>query len=145
MNTPEPIDHLNDHKLFNLNHKELAYVLLRVGLGMNIFFHGFVRIPKLHAFAKGMTSKFENSMLPEFLVSPMAHSIPIVEVILGAGILLGIKTKLSLTGNALLMIIFIFGSCMIENFPAVGAQMLVLATSVALLASIPFNRYFIIK
>ena len=145
MNINENKTNSEESTLSNLNNSELAYFLLRAGLGINIFFHGFVRIPKLQTFAESMISKFDGSMLPKFMVTPMAYFIPIAEVIIGAGILLGIKTKLALTGNALLMFILIFGCCMIENFNALNSQMLVLFISTTLIATISNNRYTLTK
>ena len=95
--------------------------------------------------SESMISKFDGSMLPKFMVTPMAYSIPIAEVIIGAGILLGIKTKLALTGNALLMFTLIFGCCMIENFNPVNSQMLVLFISTTLIATVSNNRYTLTK
>jgi len=46
-------------KLCNLSLKmsnqQLAFLLARITLGINLFIHGLVRIPKLNAFAEGVT------------------------------------------------------------------------------------------
>ena len=107
-----------------MNNKQLAYFLARITLGINFFIHGLVRIPKLETFANGIIKGFENTMLPEFLVLPIAYAIPIVELILGLFLVLGLLTRKTLTGAAGLMIILIAGSAFKEDWGTVGTQML---------------------
>ena len=108
----------------HLTNHQLAFFLARLTLGVNFFLHGFVRLPKLSKFVAGMEKQFAESMLPGFLVTPTAWAIPIVEAILGALLILGIKTRATLTASALLMLVLISGCCLIENWSAVGTQML---------------------
>ena len=73
-----------------LTNNQLAFLLARITLGINFFLHGFVRIPKLEAFASGLTQGFEVTMLPLALVKMIAYAIPFIEVILGGFIIFGI-------------------------------------------------------
>ena len=41
--------------------RRLAYLLLRLTLGINILLHGAVRLPALGAFAEGMVQEFADS------------------------------------------------------------------------------------
>ena len=66
---------LNFKKNIMSNH-QLAFLLARITLGINLFLHGFVRIPKLEMFANGLTQGFEGTMLPLALVAVVAYAIP---------------------------------------------------------------------
>jgi len=107
-----------------MDNKQLAYFLARITLGINFFIHGLVRLPKLESFANGVVKGFENTMLPEILVLPVAYAIPVVELILGLFLILGIITKKTLIGAAILIIFLIAGSAFKEDWGAVGTQML---------------------
>lgn len=107
-----------------MTHKQLAYFLAKITLGINFFIHGLVRLPKLENFAGGVVKGFESSMLPEILVMPIAYVIPFIEMILGTMILLGILSRKALTAAAIFMIILIAGSAFKEDWGAVGTQML---------------------
>ncbi len=107
-----------------MDHKHLAYFLARITLGINFFIHGLVRLPKMESFANGVVKGFENTMLPEILVLPVAYAIPIVELILGLFLILGLLTRKTLTAAAFLIIFLIAGSAFKEDWGAVGTQML---------------------
>ena len=107
-----------------MDHKQLAYFLARITLGINFFIHGLVRLPKMESFANGVVKGFENTMLPEILVLPVAYAIPIVELILGLFLILGLLTRKTLTAAAFLIIFLIAGSAFKEDWGAVGTQML---------------------
>ncbi|MBT0607212.1 MauE/DoxX family redox-associated membrane protein [Aequorivita echinoideorum] len=107
----------------NLTNDQLAFFLGRIILGINLFVHGAIRIPKLSGFAEGMAKGFETSPLPEFLVLPFAYILPFVELILGFLLLLGHKTRNSLTASGFLIAILIFGSGIKEDWTAVSTQM----------------------
>ncbi|MGJ8725794.1 MAG: DoxX family membrane protein [Roseibacillus sp.] len=132
-------------KIFGLDNKELAYLLLRIGLGVNLFFHGLVRLPKLSGFVGYMEGQFAESLLPGFLVTPMAYAIPIVEAVVGLMLLLGLKTKFALIGVSLLMMVLITGCCLIENWGPLDSQMMLLLVSSLLIALLPFNRLALTK
>jgi thiosulfate dehydrogenase [quinone] large subunit len=104
------------------NH-QLAYLLARLTLGINFFLHGLVRLPKLPQFVSGMEQQFSESWLPGFLVIPTAYAIPLAEFILGAMLIIGLFTRKVLTASAVLMMVLIAGCCLIENWSAVGTQM----------------------
>ena len=48
--------------------KALAHGLARLGLGVNIALHGFVRLPNLSGFAADMQKQFAETFLPGPLV-----------------------------------------------------------------------------
>lgn len=129
----------------NLSNPELAYLLARVAFGVNFFFHGLVRLPKLQGFVDGMEKQFEASLLPSLLVTPVAYLIPIVELVLGLMLILGLLTRKALVGSALLMIILITGCCLIENWSAVGSQMVYMLYLVFLILYLDHNRCALTK
>ena len=52
----------------NVVMKKNVFLVLRLGVGMSMFGHGLVRLPKLSAFASWMSGSFQQTMLPEPLV-----------------------------------------------------------------------------
>ena len=42
-----------------------VFLLLRLGIGISMFGHGIVRVPKLAAFTEWMVGSMAKSMLPE--------------------------------------------------------------------------------
>ncbi len=106
-----------------LTNNQLAFFLARITIGINLLIHGLVRIPKLQQFAEGLTKGFENSYLPQFLVSAFAHCLPFIEFLLGLCLILGLKTRLAAALGAVLIAVLIFGSGLKEDWTAVGSQM----------------------
>ena len=127
-------------KIFGLTNKELGFLMARVGLGANLFFHGLVRLPKLQGFVAGMEAKFAESMLPGFLVTPTAYAIPVVELLLGIAIVLGIGTRWALLATTVQMMILTSGCCFVEDWGPINSQMFLLAMSAVLMANIDLNR-----
>ena len=78
-----------------MNNSSLAYVLLRISMGINMLGHGLVRIPKLNAFADGMTKGFEKSWLPSSMVHLFGSVLPFLELLTGILLIIGLKTKLA--------------------------------------------------
>jgi thiosulfate dehydrogenase [quinone] large subunit len=46
----------------------IAYLLLRILIGVNYFNHGFTRIGNIPGFVEATVKQLENSYFPEFLV-----------------------------------------------------------------------------
>lgn len=77
------------------NHREAAYALLRVTLGVVFLFYGVGKfMGGIGNFASGMEQHFAGK-LPSALVLPFAYALPFMEVIFGALILLGLFNSLS--------------------------------------------------
>ncbi len=62
---------------------ELAYLILRLTMGVNMFTHGVARLLDLDKFNGWLISQFSNTILPEFIVSISSYMIPFVELIIG--------------------------------------------------------------
>jgi thiosulfate dehydrogenase (quinone) large subunit len=69
---------------------EIAYLLLRVTLGANLFLHGFSRLIGNHAaFATHIETEMQNTPLPGFLVHFVAVVLPWCEGAVGLLMILG--------------------------------------------------------
>lgn len=104
------------------NHK-IAYFFLRLAMGVNLFGHGLARIPKLQAVAAGMVQNFKKSWLPQNLVQVFGNVLPFVELVIRLMLIIGYKTKWANWAGATLIITLLFGSSTIENWEAMGTQM----------------------
>ena len=84
---------------------EIAYLLLRLTLGANIFLHGLSRLISDHAaFAAYMDKQMHNAPLPGFLVHFVALVLPWCEGTVGLRMILGVWTSVALTAGSLLML-----------------------------------------
>lgn len=101
-----------------------AFFFLRLPIAISLLGHGLVRIPKLHTFSEWMVTTMEKSMIPKLVIVPFGYVLPIFEAILGILLLINFKTKYTLYSALVLMSILIFGSCSIENWSAIEAQLL---------------------
>lgn len=102
---------------------KIAYFFLRLAMGVNLFGHGLARITKVQAFAAGMVKNFEQSWLPKSLAQLFGHTLPFIELLIGLMLIVGFKTRLANWAGAMLIITLLFGSSTIENWEAMGTQM----------------------
>lgn len=101
-----------------------ALFFLRLPIAISLLGHGSVRIPKLHTFSEWMVTTMEKSMIPKLIIVPFGYVLPFAEAILGILLLINFKIKYTLYSALVLMSILIFGSCSIENWSAIEAQLL---------------------
>ncbi|WP_286927161.1 DoxX family membrane protein [Flavobacterium sp. UBA4197] len=101
-----------------------AFLLLRLAIGASMFGHGLVRLPKLNAFSSWMTGNFENTLLPQIIVLPFSYVLPIAEFGIGLLLLLGLFTKTAATLGAIVMILLLIGTALIENWEAIPSQLI---------------------
>jgi len=91
-----------------MKNEDFSYLLARLPLGMSLFGHGVVRLHKLAEFSQWMTNSFSKSILPEILVRPFSYTLPIVELIIGLLLLLGLFTRFALIIGTLTILVLIF-------------------------------------
>ncbi|WP_333578041.1 DoxX family protein [Sphingobacterium sp.] len=103
---------------------DIAYLMLRLVAGISFFGHGLVRLPKLTAFSKWMTETFSKSMLPQSLVTPFSYILPVAEFTIGILLILGVFSPKVIIAGLAVMIILMFGTCLIENWEALPSQMM---------------------
>jgi thiosulfate dehydrogenase [quinone] large subunit len=103
---------------------KLAYVILRVTLGVNMLMHGGVRIlGGVGLFAAGMVQQFAQTPLPAALVRPFGLTVPFVELTIGLLLLLGVATRWALAAGGLLMMALVFGTSLRSDWNMVMLQM----------------------
>ncbi len=119
----------------------LAHALLRVGLGVNLFTHGIVRLPALTSFAAHVQSTMTKIWLPLPLVTAAGYAIPFVEIVTGALLLLGLFLRPALVLGFLLLIVLMLGICLAQNWTVAAEQLIYMAVLAALLATARFDRY----
>jgi thiosulfate dehydrogenase [quinone] large subunit len=108
----------------NHNNEKLAFLLARLAVGISLFGHGVVRLTKAGVFSEWMRERFENSWLPASLVGTFGYVLPWIEFGLGLLLIIGLFTRSALVGGALLMIVLIGGTCMIEDWSAIPSQLI---------------------
>lgn len=124
------------------DHRAVAYGLMRLALGVNIFGHGFFRIlTGVGAFATGMAQGMEKSPLPHGMILAFGYCIPVIEVSVGLLLILGLFTRLALVAGSLLMIALTFGTTSIQNWNGAGTQLVYSAVFFFMLWLVEQDRY----
>ena len=108
--------------LSKLDNKTLSVHLLRISFGINFLFHGLVRLPNLDGFVTGMQNTFQDTLLPDFLVTPLAYIIPFAEIIIGLFLLVNKFTRQTLVATFTLMNILVIGSSFAQKWELVSLQ-----------------------
>ena len=119
----------------------IAYLLLRVLIGVNYFNHGFTRIFNIPAFAEGIVKTLENSYFPEVLVRFNSYLVPPVELIVGILLTVGLFTRGALIATFILMIILKLGVTSVQNWDAATSMLSYGLVLFILLAGAGFNLY----
>ena len=104
--------------------KSISYVFIRLGIGISMWGHGLVRIPKLMAFSEGMVNNFKDSLLPNFVIIPFSLALPFIEFLIGLLLVLGWQTKQASVAGGILMLVLIGGTTLIENWAGLPTQMI---------------------
>ena len=124
-----------------MNHRETAYALLRITMGVIFLFYGIGKfISGVSNFVGTMNQQFSGK-LPAFMVMPFAYAIPFAEVTAGALILLGLFTRLGLVISGLLLIGLTFGMVMLGQAPTVAHNLQYGLVNFVLLWLLDLNRY----
>jgi thiosulfate dehydrogenase [quinone] large subunit len=120
----------------------LAYLLFRVLLGINICLHGATRIAAGESgFAGKIESQFAHTVLPHPLIAAFAFSLPWAEAIIGCLVTVGLFTRSALTSGLLVMILLMFGTCLVQDWQTAGLQLIYGFAYAALLSLGQYNRY----
>lgn len=119
----------------------LAHAIARVAMGVNIAMHGLVRLPDLDGFASGLVTQFSETLLPASLVYLSGYGIVFAEVVIGLLLLVGLRLRGTLVAGMALMILLLFGTCLIQNWGTASSQMIYIAYYAVLLATLGYDRY----
>jgi thiosulfate dehydrogenase [quinone] large subunit len=124
-------------------HREAAYALLRVTLGVIFLFYGIGKfMGGVGIFAGGMNQRFAGK-LPSALVLPFAYTLPFAEVIIGLLLLLGLFNGLALVLSGLLLLVLTFGTVMLGDAATVAHNLQYALVNFILLYLVDYNGYSI--
>jgi len=125
----------------------VAYLLLRLTMGIHMIVHGAVRLPILGQFASETRKAFAGLNLlglpffPGWLVNIISYAIPPVEFIIGILLTVGFKTRLSSIVGNILMLILMFGTVAQKNFSVAHLMWFYVLIFAALVALNFADRY----
>jgi thiosulfate dehydrogenase [quinone] large subunit len=126
----------------NATGRQLAYLLLRLTLGINILMHALARIQAgLSPFAAGMVKQFASTPMPPTLVHAFAIALPWSELFIGILILFGLWTRTALVLGALEIAVLTFGISLTQNWSVAGLQLIYAVVYAILLAFAEYNRW----
>jgi thiosulfate dehydrogenase (quinone) large subunit len=120
----------------------LAFLLLRLTLGLNICMHGVSRIfSGPAAFAYSLVPMFQRTPLPAWSVHLFGLILPWSEALLGFLLFLGFCTRLALVTGSLLIVVLMFGTTLREDWITASIQLIYAVVYAALLALVRWNYY----
>lgn len=106
-----------------MNAGQLAQLVMRIGLGINMLMHGAVRLPKLGGFVNKTAAGFAGTILPEVLTRAFLYGLPFVELASGVLILLGgTLGKWGYFTGGLTIGALLFGTTLKEDWTTAGSQ-----------------------
>ncbi|ASC73557.1 hypothetical protein XM38_045260 [Halomicronema hongdechloris C2206] len=119
----------------------LAYGLLRLVIGINYFNHGVTRLGNIPGFMDAMASAMADAWMPEVLVRSTAALVPLVELLVGLCLILGLFTRTALVVTFILMAILMYGVTVVQNWDAAASQLIYTIVLFMLLAGEGYNRF----
>jgi thiosulfate dehydrogenase [quinone] large subunit len=120
----------------------LAYLMLRATIGVNIAIHGLSRLlAGPSGFAHSLVPLFQATPLPVWSVLGFGLALPWVEAAIGLLVLVGLRTRLALTGGALLILVLTFGTTLRQDWAGAGSQLIYAVIFAVLLAFRERNGY----
>jgi thiosulfate dehydrogenase [quinone] large subunit len=122
--------------------RRIAYALLRIVFGVNIFFHGLSRLLGDHAaFLAYLSQQMAKAPLPKSILPPFAAALPWTEATIGLLLLLGLFTRFALVAGSLVMITLMAGITLAQNWDVAGIQLIYCAIYFVLLTHRGRNFY----
>jgi thiosulfate dehydrogenase [quinone] large subunit len=121
--------------------RRLAYLLLRLTLGVNILLHGAVRLPSLITFAEGTVQQFAGTPLPAVAVRLFGLLLPFLETAIGLLLIVGYWTRWALVAGALLIVALVFGTALRSDWQTLSVQMLYAIIYYLLLAGRTYDYF----
>jgi thiosulfate dehydrogenase (quinone) large subunit len=107
--------------------RTIAYALLRVVFGVNIFFHG-VRISRLvgdhAAFLAYLSKEMARAPVPKFFLPAFAAALPWAEAAVGLLLTVGLFTRVALVAGSVLMIVLMAGVTLAQDWDVAGIQLI---------------------
>lgn len=108
-----------------MSNNQLAQLVIRIGLGINMLMHGLVRIPKLNAFVAKTGASFANTFMPPLLTKAFLFTLPFVELVIGILILVGGQFgRWGYLLGGVLISVLLFGTTLKEDWDGAGNQLI---------------------
>jgi thiosulfate dehydrogenase [quinone] large subunit len=123
-----------------LRDRVLAYMLARLGLGINIALHGLVRIGHISQFANSLRPEFAQTILPGTLVVIAGYGIVLAEAAIGILILCNLWLRAALVAGTLLMFLLLIGTCLRQDWGPAGYQLIYIGYYAVLLATLQYGE-----
>lgn len=125
----------------SLTNGQLAALVLRIGLGVNMLLHGAVRLPNLSANVEKMAAGFKDTILPDFLTRMFLYGISFAEVLIGVAILIGGPFgRWGYFAGGMLMTALMFGTSLKMDWDTVATQVIYLIAFYLALNHAPNQR-----
>ncbi len=125
----------------SLTNGQLAALILRIGMGVNMLLHGAVRLPNLTTNVEKMAAGFENTFLPSIVSHGFLYVLTFAEIIIGLLILVGGPFgRWGYFAGGILMTALMFGSSLKMDWPTVATQVVYLIAFYLALNHTPNQR-----
>ena len=122
--------------------RELAYAILRLALGVNLFGHALVRIlGGVGAFVNWLAEHMSGTTLPAWLVRPFGYFLTVEECVVGVLLVLGLWTRPALVLGSLVMVALTWGTVLKQDWPVAGLQLTYSLAFFLLLFFREYNRF----
>ena len=103
----------------------LAYLLLRLTMGVNFIFHAVPRFVKgVGGFSDKLVADFSQTPLPSFFVYAFGTALTYLELIIGILLTIGLFTRYALVAASLLMIALTIGTSFQQKWDVVASQLI---------------------
>lgn len=120
----------------------VGFALLRVTLGVLFLFAGLGKLIGGRAeFAAGLVERFEETWLPDGLVSVSGQVLPFLEIGLGLLLILGLFALPALIATGLLVLVLLFGTTVVEDHEATGRNAIYALVTFVLIWLSPHDRF----
>lgn len=118
----------------------IAYTILRVSLGLNIFLHGWVRWKAGRAaFADALVKDFHQTVISTRVVKIFGSLLPFAETLIGICLVAGWYTQSTVIIGSVLMLLLITGKSIRSDWQTVSLQMIYVFLYVLLEAGVTYN------
>ena len=103
----------------------LAYLLLRLTIGVNFIFHAIPRFVKgTGGFRDKIVADFAQTPIPSFLIYAFGSVLTYLELIIGLLLIIGLFTRASLVAGTLLMMTLMVGTSFQQKWDVVASQLI---------------------
>ena len=117
--------HLENVSSRHTNNTMIAYAILRLAFGANIFLHGLSRLLNGRAaFLAYLTHYFEHAhLIPLGMLPIFGAVLPWVETTLGLLLMLGLFSRFTLIVGALVLTVLVIGTNLAQDWLVAGLQL----------------------